>query len=180
MKSAIKFGTGFSIDGCKVIRIIGFGSRRIFIILRANGATDNHVIGYQVDTDADKNVTSSVFTKFIDYVLVGSNSAISGDIITSDNLASYIDLNMDNWIKTEDFSDSQLYNAKQLWIVLEKADGGDSGYCQGIFRFDNSNHTVLGDYAWTSFYLTPEINFTYIGNQLIASNGTIIAVYYKT
>ena len=180
MKSAIKFGTGFSIDGCKVIRTIGFGSRRIFIILRANGATDNHVIGYQVDIDADENVISSVFTKFIDYVLVGSNSAISGDIITSDNWESYIDLNMDNWIKTEDFSESQLYNAKQLWVVLERADGGNPGYCQGIFRFDNSNHTVLGDYAWENFYLTPEISFTYTGSYLDGSSSTILAVYYKT
>ena len=180
IKSAIKFGTGFSIDRCQVIRIISVGSRRIFIIWNPNGATDNHVIGYQVDIDADMNVTSSVFTKFIDYVLVGSSSAISGDIITSDNLASYIDLNMDNWIKTEDFSDSQLYNAKQLWIVLEKADGGDPGYCQGIFRFDNSNHTVLGDYAWNEFYLTPEIHFGYTGSYLISSSSTIIAVYYKT
>ena len=87
---------------------------------------------------------------------------------------------MDNWIKTEDFSDSQLYNAKQLWIVLEKADGGDPGYCQGIFRFDNSNHAVLGDYAWTNFYLTSEIYFSYIGNQLSSTNSIIVAVYYKT
>ena len=112
MKSAIKFGTGFSIDGCKVIRIIGFGSRRIFIILRANGATDNHVIGYQVDIDADMNVTSSVFTKFIDYVLVGSNSAISGEIITSDNWESYIHLSTSEWIRAANESDANLYNAK--------------------------------------------------------------------
>ena len=126
------------------------------------------------------NVTSSVFSKFIDYVLVGNNSAISGDIITSDNWESYINLNTDNWIKATDENDSNLYNAKQLWIVLEKADGGDPGYCQGIFRFDNSNHTVLGDYAWKSFYLTPEIKFNYTGSLLISSSSTIIAVYYKT
>ena len=180
IKSAIKFGTGFSIDRCQVIRTISIGSRRIFIIWNPNGATDNHVIGYQVNIDDDMNVTSSVFTKFIDYVLVGSNSAISGDIITSDNLASYIDLNMDNWIKTEDFSESQLYNAKQLWVVLEKADGGEPGYCQGIFRFDNSNHTVLGDYAWQRFYLTPEISINYTGSLLTSNASTILAVYYKT
>ena len=180
IKSAIKFGTGFCIDRCQVIRMISVGSRRIFIIWNPNGATDNHVIGYQVDIDNDMNVTSSVFTKFIDYVLVGSNSAISGDIITSDNWESYIDLSMDGWIKADGDNDSNLYNAKQLWIVLERADGGNPGYCQGIFRFDNLNHMVLGDYAWHSFYLTPEISFSYTGSMLTYSSSTFIAVYYKT
>ena len=89
------------------------GSRRIFIIWNPNGATDNHVIGYQVDIDNDMNVISSGFTKFIDYVLVGSNSAISGDIITSDNWGSYIDIPTSNeWIKANGNDDSNLYNAK--------------------------------------------------------------------
>ena len=176
MKSAIKFGTGFSIDGCKVIRIIGFGSRRIFIILRANGATDNHVIGYQVDTDADKNVISSVFTTFIDYALVGSNSAVSGDIITSDNWESYINLSTNEWIKANGNDDSNLYNAKQLWVIAMSS----SSYYEGIFRFDYSaDTTVLGDCTNVTFRLDDTFPFSYDGNSLNTS-GVIIAVYYKT
>lgn len=176
IKSAIKFGTGFFIDNCKVIRIIAFGSRRVFIILKPNGATDNHVIGYQVDIDADKNVISSVFTTFIDYVLVGSNSAISGDIVTSDNWESYINLNAGDWIQTTK-NDSNLYNAKQLWIIGL----GGSSYYEGIFRFDYSAATtVLGDCTYITFMLSDTFQFSYDGNSLNASNGMILAVYYKT
>lgn len=177
MKSAIKFGTGFSIDGCKVIRIIGFGSRRIFIILRANGATDNHVIGYQVDTDADRNVISSRFSTFIDYVLVGSNSAISGDIITSDNWESYINLSTSEWTKANSNDDSNLYNAKQLWVV---AMNGNS-YYEGIFRFDYSAATtVLGDCTYVTFRLDDTFPFSYDGTSISTTSGVIIAIYYKT
>ena len=176
MKSAIKFGTGFSIDRCQVIRIISIGLRRIFIILKPNGATDNHVIGYQVDTDADKNVTSSKFSTFIDYVLVGSNSAISGDIITSDNWESYINLNAGDWIQTTK-NDSNLYNAKQLWVIGL----GGSYYYEGIFRFDYSAATtVLGDCTYTTFMLNDTFQFSYDGNSLNSSNGMILAVFYKT
>lgn len=177
MKSAIKFGTGFSIDGCKVIRIIGFGSRRIFIILRANGATDNHVIGYQVDIDADKNVTSSKFSTFIDYVLVGNNSAISGDIITSDNWESYINLSTSEWTKANSKDDSNLYNAKQLWVIGMNG----SQYYEGIFRFDYSySTTVLGDCININFMLDETFWFKYDGTSIDTSNGIIVAVYYKT
>ena len=77
---------------------MSIGSRKVFIVLKPNGATDNHVVGYQVNVDADMNVTSSVFSTFIDYVLIGSNSAISGDIITSDNWETYININAGDWI----------------------------------------------------------------------------------
>lgn len=91
--------------------MISAGSRRMFITLKPNGATDTRVLGYQVDVDADMNVTSNVFTTFINYVLVGSNSDISGDIITSDNWETYIDISAGDWISTTT-SDSNLYNAK--------------------------------------------------------------------
>lgn len=174
IKSAIKFGTGFFIDNFKVIRIVSIGSRRVFIVLKPNGATDNHVVGYQVDIDADKNVTSSVFSTFIDYVLIGSNSAISGDIITSDNWESYININAGDWIQTTK-NDSNLYNAKQLWVI--GIDGGK--YYEGIFRFDYSAATtILGDCTSVDFYLG-DFTFSYDGTSL-NSLGTILAVYYKT
>ena len=177
MKSAIKFGTGFFIDGFNVIRIMPIGSRRVFIILKVNGATDNHVIGYQVDTDADKNVTSSVFTKFIDYVLVGSNSAISGDIITSDNWESYIHLSTGEWTKADSNDDSNLYNAKQLWVIAM----GGSQYYEGIFRFDYSYATtVLGDCTNISFMLDDTFSFSYDGTSINTGSGVIVAIYYKT
>lgn len=176
IKSAIKFGTGFFIDNCKVIRIISIGSRRVFIILKANGATDNHVVGYQVDIDADKNVTSSVFSTFIDYVLIGSNSAISGDIITSDNWETYININAGDWISTTT-SNSNLYNAKQLWVI------GLNGqnYYEGIYRFDYSAATtVLGDCTSVQFSLG-NFTFSYNGTSLNTyDGGMILAVYYKT
>ena len=178
MKSAIKFGTGFTIDRCQVIRTIAIATRRVFIILKPNGATDNHVIGYQVDTDADKNVISSVFTKFIDYVLVGNNSAISGDIITSDNWNSYIDIpTSDEWIKADSNDDSNLYNAKQLWVIAMSG----SSYYEGIFRFDYSySTTILGDCTNVNFRLDDTFPFSYDGNSLNTTGGVIIAVYYKT
>lgn len=175
IKSAIKFGTGFFIDNFKVIRIMSIGSRKVFVVLKPNGATDNHVVGYQVDVDADKNVTSSVFSTFIDYVLIGSNSAISGDIITSDNWETYININADDWISTTR-SDSNLYNAKQLWVI------GLNGqnYYEGIYRFDYSAiTTVLGDCTSVQFSLG-DFTFSYDGTSLDPSLGTILAVYYKT
>ena len=176
IKSAIKFGTGFFIDKCKVIRMISAGSRRMFITLKPNGATDTRVLGYQVDVDADMNVTSNVFTTFINYVLVGSNSDISGDIITSDNWETYIDISAGDWISTTT-SDSNLYNAKQLWVI------GISGssYYEGIFRFDYSAATtILGDCTSTTFMLDDTFSFSYNGTSINASNGIILAVFYKT
>ena len=176
IKSAIKFGTGFFIDKCKVIRMISVGSRRMFITLKPNGATDTRVLGYQVEVDADMNVTSNVFTTFINYVLVGSNSDISGDIITSDNWETYINISAGDWISTTT-SDSNLYNAKQLWVI------GISGssYYEGIFRFDYSAATtVLGDCTNIDFRLDDTFPFSYNGTSINASNGIILAVYYKT
>lgn len=175
IKSAIKFGTGFFIDNFKVIRIISMGSRKIFVVLKPNGATDNHVVGYQVDVDADKNVTSSVFSTFIDYVLIGSNSAISGDIITSDNWETYININAGDWISTTK-NDSNLYNAKQLWVI--GLDGGN--YYEGIYRFDYcAATTVLGDCTSVEFSLG-DFTFSYDGTSLNPYLGMILAVYYKT
>lgn len=175
IKSAIKFGTGFFIDDFKVIRIMSIGSRKVFIVLKPNGATDNHVVGYQVNVDADMNVTSSVFSTFIDYVLIGSNSAISGDIITSDNWETYININAGDWIQTTK-NDSNLYNAKQLWVI------GLNGqnYYEGIYRFDYSAATtVLGDCTSVQFSLG-DFTFSYDGTSLNPYLGTILAVYYKT
>lgn len=176
IKSAIKFGTGFFIDKCKVIRMLSVGSRRMFITLKPNGATDTRVLGYQVDVDADMNVTSNVFTTFINYVLVGSNSDISGDIITSDNWKSYIDISAGDWIQTTK-NDSNLYNAKQLWVI---GINGNS-YYEGIFRFDYSAATtVLGDCTNVDFGLDDTFPFSYDGNSLNTSGGIILTVYYKT
>lgn len=182
MKSAIKFGTGFFIDACKVIRIMTVGSSRYFVILNPNGATDNHVIAYQVDIDADMNVTSSVFTKFIDYVLVGSNSAISGDIITSDNWQTYIDIKTPSeWIKAANEADANLYNAKYLWVAASY----NNEYYQGIFRFgydSDGNETILGNYIYHDLYLGGQVGFFYNGGNLIpTSNGAHFdGIYYIT
>ena len=175
IKSAIKFGTGFFIDGFNVVRIMPIGSIVVFLILKANGVTDTHIFGYQVDIDADTNVTSSKFSIFIDYVLIGSSSAVSGDIITSDNWNSYIHLS--EWTKADSNDDSNLYNAKQLWVI------GMSGsqYYEGIFRFDYSySTTVLGDCIDVSFMLDDTFWFKYNGTFIDTSNGIILAVYYKT
>ena len=182
MKSAIKFGTGFFIDGFKVVRIISVGSRRIFIILKVNGATDNHVVGYQVDVDADMNVTSSVFTTFIDYVLVGSNSAISGDIITSDNWNSYINITPPReWIKAANEVDANLYNAKYLWVAASY----NNEYYQGIFRFgydSDGNEEILGNYIYHDLYLGGQVGFFYNGGNLIptSNDAHFDGIYYIT
>ena len=182
MKSAIKFGTGFFIDGFNVVRIISVGSRRIFIILKVNGATDNHVVGYQVDIDADMNVTSSVFTIFIDYVLIGSNSAISGDIITSDNWNSYIDIPTSNeWIKAANEADANLYNAKYLWVAASY----NNEYYQAIFRFgydSNGNEEILGNYIYHDLFLGGQVAVFYNGGNLIltVNNAHFDDIYYIT
>lgn len=182
MKSAIKFGTGFFIDGCKVIRIMTVGSSRYFVILNPNGATDNHVIAYQVDIDDDMNVTSSVFTKFIDYVLVGSNSAISGDIITSDNWQTYIDIKTSSeWIKAADETDGNLYNAKYLWVAASY----NNNYYQGIFRFgydSNGSEIILGDYIYHDLHLGGQVSVFYNGGNLIltVNDAQFDDIYYIT
>ena len=79
-----------TIDNLTVVRIMSMGSRWGFVVINTNGATSNQVLVYTVDLDSSGNVTSNTFTLFMSYYLAGNSSALSGDIITSENWSQYI------------------------------------------------------------------------------------------
>lgn len=103
-----------TIDGLTVVRIMSLGAKRGFIVINTNGATSNQVLVYTVDLDGSGNVTSNTFTLFMSYYLAGNSSALSGDIITSENWSQYISAGGGNWQYTSSSSDSNLYNAKEM------------------------------------------------------------------
>ena len=74
-----------TIDRLTVVRIMPFGVKRGFVVINTNGATSNQVLVYTVDIDSSLNVVSDTFALFISYYLAGNSSALSGDIITTEN-----------------------------------------------------------------------------------------------
>ena len=79
-----------TIDYLTVVRIMSLGSKWGFVVINTNGATSNQVLVYTINIDGSGNITNDKFTLFISYYLAGNTSALSGDIITSDNWSQYI------------------------------------------------------------------------------------------
>lgn len=169
-----------TIDYLTVVRIMSLGSRWGFVVVNTNGATSNQVLVYTVNIDGSGNITSNTFTLFMSYYLAGNSSALSGDIITSENWSQYISAGGGDWNSTTDNTYSDLYNAKELIIKLI----GDTnailffyGYFPDGLGNNTSNYYLLpGSTSVSSGYLQ------YNGSSLDVwnSTNTIDTIYYKT
>ena len=176
-----------TIDNLTVVRIMSFGAKRGFIVINTNGATSNQVLVYTVDLDGSGNVTSNTFTLFMSYYLAGNSSALSGDIITSENWSQYISAGGgSDWVgPTTDQSMSDLYNIKQLWIIYQGSNTG--AIMQSVLRFDyDSTASTLGGRTYYTFYLhhddvtSNQVYIDYDGTNLNMSGGSILGYFYKT
>ena len=176
-----------TIDYLTVVRIMSLGSRWGFVVVNTNGATSNQVLVYTINLDGSGNITSNTFTLFMSYYLVGNSSALSGDIITSENWSQYISAGGgSDWVgPTTDQSMSDLYNIKQLWIIYQ---GNNTGaIMQSVLRFDyDSTASTLGGRAYYTFYLhhddvtSNQVFIDYDGANLNISGGSILGYFYKT
>lgn len=169
-----------TIDSLTVVRIMSLGSRWGFVVVNTNGATSNQVLVYTVNLDGSGNVTSNTFTLFMSYYLAGNSSALSGDIITSENWSQYISAGGGDWNSTTDNTYSDLYNAKELIIKL-------IGNTNAILFFYGYFPGGLGNNT-SDYYLLP--GSTSVSNGYLQYNGssldvwnssnTIDTIYYKT
>ena len=175
-----------TIDNLTVVRIMSFGGKRGFIVINTNGATSNQVSVYTVDLDSSGNVASNTFTLFMSYYLAGNSSALSGDIITSENWSQYITAGGgSDWVgPTTDQSMSDLYNIKQLWIIYQGSNTG--AIMQSVLRFDyDSMASTLGGRAYNTFYLhhddvtSNQVYIDYDGANLNISGASLLGYFYK-
>ena len=150
------------IDDLTVVRKLSIGNKRGFVVINYNGATSNQVLIYTVDYNSSGNITSDTFALFMSYYLAGNSSALSGDIITSENLSQYIS----PWNATTDTSYSDLYNAKELMIKLEMSAGGFV-FFYGYFPEGLGNNR--------EFFLLP--NSTSVSDGYFQYNGSSIEIY---
>ena len=101
------------------------------------------------------------------YYLVGNSSALSGDIITSENWSQYISAGGGDWNITTDVSYSDLYNAKELMIIFDENAGAKS-FFHGYFPDGLGNNT-------SDYFLTPT---SYgVSSGYLQYNGSSIEVY---
>lgn len=150
------------IDDLTVVRKLNIGNKRAFVVINYNGATSNQVLIYAIDINSSFEIISSKFSLFMSYYLVGNSSATNGDIITSENLSQYISF----WNATTDNSYSDLYNAKELMIKLEKSAGGFV-FFYGYFPEGLGNNR--------EFFLLP--NSTSVSDGYFQYNGSSIEIY---
>ena len=121
------------------------------------------------------------------YYLVGNSSALSGDIITSENWSQYISAGGGDWQYTSSSSESNLYNAKEM--VLYWTDNNNNkhqSYLNFTANFNGEVGQTLGTgWASQSIYLDADdtISHPYIiynGSYFEAQNCTIYFILYKT
>lgn len=165
-----------TIDKLSVIRIVKLGTKYGFSVLNTNGASSNQVSIYAVDIDSNENITSSKFSLFMSYYLVGSNNQVGGEIITSDNYRDYIVIPQESeWIYTNDVWNSDFYNAKELILIIgNDSDSSVSGTGQYYYNFSKNStggEATLGQFASFHYYIQTEN-----GNVYWEYNGSAINV----
>ena len=176
-----------TIDYLTVVRIMSFGSKRGFVVVNTNGASSNQVLVYSIDIDSNGNITSDTFALFMSYYLAGNSSALSGDIITSENWTQYISAGGGDWQTTTSSSESNLYNAKEM--VLYWQDNNNmkrQSYLNFIGDFNFGVGQTLGT-GWNSVEIRLDADDTishpsirYNGTTIVASNCVIFFILYKT
>ena len=176
-----------TIDNLTVVRIMSMGSRWGFVVVNTNGATSNQVLVYTVNIDRSGNITSNTFTLFMSYYLAGNSSALSGDIITSENWSQYISAGGGDWQYTSSSSESNLYNAKEMVLYwTDSQNNKHQSYLNFTANFSFNTGLTLGT-GWISqdIYLDADdtISHPYIrynGSYFEASSCTIYFILYKT
>lgn len=177
-----------TIDGLTVIRIFSMGNKMAYVVINANGATSNQVLVYTVNWDSSGNITSDTFALLLSYYLVGNSSALSGDIITSENWSQYISAgSSEDWQYTASVVDSNLYNTKEM--VLYWQDNGSTkhqSYLNFTANFNFETGQTLGT-GWTNQDICLDSDDTrghpsirYDGSSITTSNCIIFYILYKT
>ena len=176
-----------TIDGLTVVRIMSMGAKRGFIVINTNGATSNQVLVYTVDLDGSGNVTSNTFTLFMSYYLAGNSSALSGDIITSENWSQYISAGGGDWQYTSSSSESNLYNAKEMVLYwTDNYQHKHQTYLNFTADFNYNTGLTLGTgWLYTDIYLDADDSIShpsiqYNGSQILNNNCIIYFILYKT
>ena len=176
-----------TIDNLTVIRIMSLGSKRGFVVVNTNGATSNQVLVYTVDIDSSGNITSNAFALFMSYYLVGNSSALSGDIITSENWSQYISAGGGDWQYTSSSGDSNLYNAKEMVLYWQdNSNVKHQSYLNFTANFNFETGQTLGT-GWTNQEIRLDADdtmshpsITYNGSSIIASSCIVYYILYKT
>ena len=145
----------------------------LIVFLVSNGQGQTYIVGYQYNNNVCRCI---IKYKLAD---IGENETM----LTADNWPNYITLPSggSEWTKTEDMSDVNLYNAKELYIVFRN----------NIYLGYYTLHIVCPDglgahtnqYYNVATYWSDTVNRSYIyyDGQLLASYGSCSAaeVYYK-
>ncbi len=177
-----------TIDCLTVVRTMSLGSKWGFVVINTNGATSNQVLVYTITLDSNGNITSDKFTLFMSYYLVGNSSALSGDIITSDNWSQYISGGGGgDWQTTTSSSESNLYNAKEMVLYWQDSSSmKHQSYLNFIGDFNFGVGQTLGT-GWNSVEIRLDADdtishpsITYNGTTIVASNCVIFFILYKT
>lgn len=178
-----------TIDKFSVIRIVKLGTKYGFSVLNTNGASSNQVSVYAVDIDSNENITSSNFSLFTSYYLVGSNNQVGGEIITSDNYRDYVVIPQEpEWIYTNDVWDSNFYNAKELILIIgndSDAGVGETGqYYYNFSKNSTGGEATLGQFAYFHYHIQTgngDVYWEYNGLAINVVNSTSSYYFlYKT
>ena len=160
------------------------GSKMAYVVINTNGATSNQVLVYTVNWDSSGNITSDTFALLLSYYLVGNSSALSGDVITSDNWQNYINVGGGDWNYTS-YSDGSLYDAKEL-VIFYKLSGGQYSWKYINCSVDQSGNTGMtlgtGNLMNQMFSLESDNYYCWFDGSSFQFNGsgTCLGVFYKT
>lgn len=176
-----------TIDRLTVVRIMPLGAKRCFVVVNTNGATSNQVLVYSVNIDGSGNVISDNFTLFMSYYLAGNSSALSGDIITTENWSQYIPVGGGDWQYTSSSAESNLYNAKEMVLYwTDNSNNKHQSYLNFTADFSFNTGLTLGT-GWVSqdIYLDADDTIShpsiqYNGTSISSNNCTIYFILYKT
>lgn len=176
-----------TIDYLTVVRIMSLGSKWGFVVINTNGATSNQVLVYTITLDSNGNITSDTFTLFMSYYLAGNSSALSGDIITSENWSQYISSGGGDWQTTTYTADSNLYNAKEMVLYWQDSSSmKHQSYLNFIGDFNFGAGQTLGT-GWNNVEIRLDADdtishpsITYNGTSINATNCVIFFILYKT
>lgn len=176
-----------TIDYLTVIRVFSMGNKIAYVVINTNGATSNQVFVYSVNRDSSGNITSDKFTLFMSYFLAGNSSALSGDIITSENWSQYISSGGGDWQTTTYTADSNLYNAKEMVLYWQDSSSiKHQSYLNFIGDFNFGVGQTLGT-GWNNVEIRLDADdtishpsITYNGTSINATNCVIFFILYKT
>ena len=144
----------------------------LIVSLVSNGQGQNYIVGYQSNANVCR---CTIKYKLAD---IGENETM----LTTDNWEQYITV-PSGWVKTEDMSDINLYNAKELYILFYQY-GGSYGDAYSLYIVCPDG---LGANPNRFYYLTNYFNTSLDANavfynghmlQLVGTYGSI-EVYYK-